>query len=170
MVSTTVAIVALISLAIRYVAAASFPKRCAEIAVLVDETFSMRAADQSALLVAAERIAQGLQGDALDYYPFVCVFGFGAFGAPSSKLFGCSLGFDATNTDIEFDRSGSVEDGWEALVSAVNFFSMKPLEINGISREIDCIDVSMFRVIVLGRTLSDEQLRILKRFKKQPSS
>lgn len=125
----------LLSFVLRNGVAVSFPKRCAEIAVLVDETFSMQAFEQSLLLEAAERIAQGLLEE--DYYPFVCVFGFGA--ADTSKLLGCSLGFDSSGIDLE--RTGSVEDGWEATISAVNYFNSTPLEFGDVSRQTSCINV-----------------------------
>jgi hypothetical protein len=94
------------------------PEPCAMIALLMDESYSMEVVqamvrDSMDTIVASTQLQSNQ-----DYRVFVCTFG---FVNTNTVKKGCSLGFD--ENDYVFERIGTMEDGWNAILYADEYFA-----------------------------------------------
>lgn len=112
------------------------PPPCARIGVIMDESFSM-GVEQAIFPGIVQQIVSNLEAEGWNV--FVCSFGFASFSRDNNPYVkGCSMGYNAM--DFEYEKTGSVEDGYEAIRFALDHWSSLG-EINGMILDEICLEV-----------------------------
>lgn len=97
----------------------------------MDETFSM-SFEQQEMASVMEVLDLALN---LSNFVLMCSFGFGRASNAAPRVLGCSQGFQ--DEDYRFERTGDVQDGWEAIVFADAYISEQE-SLGGIVIEEQC--------------------------------